>query len=134
MASARAGSATSTRSDGSIRNEKNKKNVAANRSRSGAIRAAARSSARPDRARPTRKAPIAPDTSIRWANPPTSSVSPNTVSSSDSSEPPATTSLRWPPYRTARTRTKATAVIASPTLPNRPATVPPAINAATTGR
>ena len=38
IASTSAGRATSTRSDGSIRNEKNRKNVAANRSRSGAIK------------------------------------------------------------------------------------------------
>ncbi len=42
-----AGIAASTRSAGSIWNEKNRKNVAANRSRNGEISSLARSSARP---------------------------------------------------------------------------------------
>ena len=86
-----------TSDDGSIWKEKNRKKVAANRSRNGAISSTARSRTGPDRARPTRKAPMALDTWSCSARPPTSRVSPNTASSRASFAPGARTVLSRSP-------------------------------------
>ena len=134
IASRMAGTATATRSPGMIWNEKNRKNVAANRSRSGPMRAWARSCTGPDRAMPTRKAPMAAETCSRWATPPTSRVSPKTDSSRASSVPLASTSLSRPPHRSATVRIAATAVNATATVTTVVSASLPASRAATTGR
>ena len=92
-----AGTIAPVKSAGSIWNEKNRKNVAAKRSRNGEISAAARRAAGPETASPTRKAPIAPDTSSCWAIPATSKVVANIESSRASSDPPTSSALKCCP-------------------------------------
>ena len=110
------GSSAPNRSAGSIWKEKKRKNTAAKRSRSGPTRLAARCWTGPDSARPTRKAPMAAETSSSWARPPTRRVSPKTASSSASSEPRSSNPLRWVPNRRATTRITATATRATVTV------------------
>src|SRR5205814_6924055 len=65
-----------TRVAGSISSPKKKKNIAANRSRSGLTRRCDCSATEPDSAMPTRNAPIAAETWNRCATPATSSTAP----------------------------------------------------------
>ena len=67
----------------------------------------ARPCTEPDRARPTRNAPMAADTCTSCARPPTSSVSPKTARSSASSDAGASSRLRWSPHRSATVRISA---------------------------
>ena len=92
-----AGTIAAGRSPGSIWKAKKRKNMAANRSRNGSMSSLARSCTGPDRASPTRNAPIAAEICSCWASPPTTRVRPNTASSRASLLPRSSrTLIRWP--------------------------------------
>ncbi len=133
-ASTPATAATGRRSPGSIWSPKNKKKVAAKRSRSGLTRRLARSWALPPRAMPTRKAPTAAETWSWAATPATSRVRPSTPSRRASSERLSTARLTTGPWRRATNRTTATAARAAVTETTPATRDPPASSTATTGR